>query len=130
MTTKVVPGILVATPDAAQASEEAASRMSKIIREALANRGRAAIALSGGNTPRAAYALLGKDTRIEWPKVEVFFVDERAVPPGDDRSNYKHVKEALLDPAKIPADRVHRMPGEAKDLNAAAKEYEALLRKR
>ena len=130
MTTKVVPGILVATPDAEQASVEAAARMGKIIREALIQRGRAAIALSGGNTPRAAYALLGKDTRVDWSKVDVFFVDERAVSPGDDRSNYRHARESLLDPAKIPADRVHRMPGEASDLERAAREYEALLRKR
>ena len=130
MTTKVVPGILVATPDAEQAATEAAARMGKIIHEALNQRGRAAIALSGGNTPRAAYTLLGKDARIDWSKVDVFFVDERAVPPEDDRSNYRHAKEALLDPAKVPVDRVHRMPGEAKDLDLAAREYEALLRKR
>ncbi len=130
MTTKVVPGMLVATPDAAQAATEAASRMGKAIRDALTQRGSASIALSGGNTPRAAYSLLGKDARIDWSKVEVFFVDERAVPPQDDRSNFRHVKETLLDPAKIPTDHVHRMPGEATDLAAAARDYEALLHKR
>ena len=130
MTTKVVPGILVATPDAEQASTEAAARMGKAIRAAIGDRGRAAIALSGGTTPRSAYGKLAQDPRIDWSKVDVFFVDERAVPPEDDRSNYRHAKEALLDPTKISADRVFRMPADAPDLTQAAKEYEATLRKR
>jgi 6-phosphogluconolactonase len=128
MTTKVVPGLLIATPDPESCAREAASRMAKAIRDAQKSRGAAAIALSGGETPRAAYAHLAQEDRIDWTKVDVFFVDERAVPPKDDRSNYRWAKETLLDPAKIPATNVHRLPGESKDLEAAARDYEKLLR--
>jgi 6-phosphogluconolactonase len=129
MTTKVVPGMLIATPEAAQACDEAATRMARCIRDAVAARGRAAIALSGGNTPKPAYAKIATDPKIDWSLVDVFFVDERAVSPDSDRSNYKMVRMALLDPAKIEPKSAFRMTGEAKDLDVAAREYEALIRK-
>jgi 6-phosphogluconolactonase len=127
MVTKVVPGLLIATPDAAQAAREACGRMTKAIRDALRERGSAAIALSGGSSPVEAYALLAKET-LDWKKVEVYWVDDRAVPPTHERSNYANAKKALLDPAGIAEDNVHRMRGEAADLEAAAAEYEAVLR--
>ncbi len=129
MTTKVVPGMLIAAPDAEGVAREASQRMAKILRDAIKNRDVATIALSGGNTPRDAYAKLAHEEGIVWSKVHVFWVDERAVPPTDDRSNFFHAKETLLDPAKIPEANIHRMPGDAKDLDAAAKDYEALLKK-
>jgi 6-phosphogluconolactonase len=119
--------MLIATPDAEQLAREAAMRIAKVIREAQSARGAAAIAISGGNTPVPAFAILARES-IDWSKVDVFWVDERAVPPTDARSNYRGAKEALLDPAKVPADRVHRMQGELADLDAAARAYEALLR--
>jgi 6-phosphogluconolactonase len=129
-TTKVVPGILIATPDAAQVGREAAVRMARTLRDAIEARGVATVALSGGNTPRAAYGLLAADRSVDWGKVEVFWVDERAVPPSDDRSNFRHAEEELLRPARIPAAHIHRMPGEAADLEAAARAYEDLVRAR
>jgi 6-phosphogluconolactonase len=129
MTTKVVPGMLIATPDGEQATKEAGARMARAIRDAVSARGRAAIALSGGNTPRPAYALIGKDPKIDWSRVDVFFVDERAVPPTSDRSNFRMVREALIDPAKLADDHVFRMRGEATDLDEAARDYETLIRK-
>jgi 6-phosphogluconolactonase len=129
MTTKVVPGILIATPDAEQAYKEAASRMARCIRDAVSARGRAAIALSGGNTPKPAYAQIAKDPKIDWSRVDVFFVDERAVPPTSDRSNFRMVREALIDPAKIADDHVFRMRGEESDLEESAREYEAQIKK-
>lgn len=128
MVTKVVPGLLIATPDKAEAAREAASRMTRAIREALAERGTAAIALSGGSSPLDAYALLAKET-FDWTKIHVFWVDERCVPPDDDRSNYLHAKKAFLDAIAIPEGNVHRMEGEAADPAAFAASYEALLRK-
>lgn len=129
MTTKVVPGMLIAAQDADGVAREASARMARLIRDAIGARGSAVIALSGGDTPRAAYAKLAKEDGIVWNKVHVFWVDERAVPADDDRSNFHHAKESLTDPAKIPADHVHRMPADAKDLDAAAREYEQLLLK-
>jgi 6-phosphogluconolactonase len=127
-TTKVVPGVLIATPDAASVAHEAAVRIARGLRDAIVARGSATIALSGGNTPRDAYGLLAKDTSVDWTKVEVLWVDERAASSTDDRSNFHHAKEMLLDPARIPASRVHRMPADAKDLAAAARDYERVVR--
>jgi 6-phosphogluconolactonase len=129
MTTKVVPGLLIATPDVEGVAREASARMGKAIRDAITARGNACIALSGGESPRAAYTLLAADEKIEWSKVSVFWVDERATPPTDDRNNYRWAKTSLLDPAKISARNVHRMPADAPDLDAAARAYETLIRK-
>ncbi len=130
MTTKVVPGQLVAAPDPAQVARDACLRIARAIRNAIRKNGSAAIALSGGNTPRDAYALLGHESGIEWAKVDVFWVDERAVPPTDDRSNYRWAKATLLDAIGIAAERVHRMPADRSDLDAAAREYERAIRDR
>jgi 6-phosphogluconolactonase len=127
-TTKVVPGILIAAPDPATVAREAAVRIARGLRDSVVTRGTACIALSGGETPRVAYELLAHDTSVDWSKVDVFWVDERAVAPTDDRSNYRHAKEMLLDQAHIPAARVHRMPADAHDLAAAARDYERTVR--
>lgn len=127
MVTKVVPGLLIATQDASQAAREACARMTKTIHDALRDRGAATIALSGGSSPLDAYRLLAKES-IDWGKVNVYWVDDRAVPPSHERSNYFQAKAAFLDPAGVPQANIHRMRGEASDLEAAAMEYEAELR--
>ncbi len=127
MVTKVVPGLLMATPDVAQAAREACNRITKTILDAIRDRGSAAIALSGGGSPLDTYRLLAQET-IDWNKVHVYWVDERAVPPTHERSNYCQAKGTLLDPAGIPALNIHRMRGEASDLETAAQDYEAELR--
>lgn len=88
------------------------------------------MALAGGQTPRPIYAALA--TRrgprlLPWEHVEVFFTDERAVPPGDPQSNYGMVRETLLSAVGIPEGQVHRMKGESPDLATAAREYDAVL---
>ena len=128
MVTKVVPGQLVASQDASSVARDAATRIAKVLRAAIARGGRATLALSGGNTPRDAYALLAREAGLDWNKVELFWVDERAVPPTDDRSNYRWAKEKLVDAAGIAAAHVHRMPADAPDLDAAAREYEKAVR--
>jgi len=128
MTTKVVPGLLIAAPDAEGVAREAAARIGKMLRHAIDACGDVSLALSGGESPLPAYRLVASDPRIDWKRVRIFWVDERAVPPTSDRSNYRWAKEALIDPAKIPADHVHRIPAEAKDLAAVARDYEALVR--
>ena len=60
---------------------------------------------------------------IDWPRVEFFWVDERAVSPTDPESNYALARELWLDPAGIPAGGIHRMPGEAADLEGTARDY-------
>jgi len=125
--TKVVPGLLIATPDAAQAAREACARMTRSIHEALKERGGATIALSGGSSPGDAYRLLAQQT-IDWNKVHVYWVDERAVPPEHERSNYGAARRTLLDAINIPPQNVHRMRGEDPDIEKAAADYDAELR--
>jgi 6-phosphogluconolactonase len=79
-------------------------------------------ALSGGSTPRGLYERL-VTAPLPWADIEVFFGDERCVPPDHPASNYRLAYESLL--RHVPA-RVHAMPGETCD--AAA--YEAVLRDR
>jgi 6-phosphogluconolactonase len=110
-------------------AREAAERIAAVLRAAVGRAGRATIALSGGNTPRGAYAILASQS-VDWSKVSLFWVDERAVPPVDDRSNYRWAKATLIDGVcgAIDAKRVHRMPADDADLDAAARAYEKVLR--
>ncbi len=78
------------------------------------------VVLAGGQTPRAVYARLAKE-KYDWSAVDVFFSDERCVPPDHPGSNFKMAEEALL--SQVPA-RVHRMHGETCD----AAGYEEELR--
>ncbi len=127
-TTKVVPGMLIAVPTAEDVAREASARLAKTIGAAVKARGKCTIALSGGDTPKQTYSRLAHEPDIDWAHVEFFFVDERAVPPNDDRSNYRWAKECLFDAAKIPDDHVHRMHADDADLEGAAKDYEQLLK--
>jgi 6-phosphogluconolactonase len=95
--------------------------------EAIAERGRFAVALAGGSTPKATYEVLARDHAedVDWPNVHVFFGDERTVPPDHEDSNYRMAREALLD--RLPVGSVHRMRGELPPDEAAAS-YETDLR--
>jgi len=79
---------------------------------AIAERGRFAVALAGGSTPKATYEVLARDhaSDVDWPNVHAFFGDERTVPPDHEDSNYRMAREALLD--RVPVGSVHRMRGE------------------
>jgi len=92
---------------------------------AIAARGRFRIALAGGSTPRALYPRLVRT--VDWARTDVFFGDERTVPPDDPQSNYRMARETLLDAARVSAKNVHRWLGEADDLDAAARVYELAL---
>ncbi|HEY0969343.1 MAG TPA: 6-phosphogluconolactonase [Gemmatimonadales bacterium] len=95
---------------------------------AMRERVRASLGLSGGHTPRATYEWLAEHGgRVPWDRVEVFFADERCVPPDDPESNYRLVRETLLDRASIPPENVHRMACEEGDRDAAARRYAALV---
>jgi 6-phosphogluconolactonase len=102
---------LTTCPDAETVAERAAAEVLRHLRAAKQARGVAHVALSGGSSPRLTYELLGRDPQ-PWSAAEVWFADERCVPPGDDQSNYRLAAETLLGPGAIPAERVHRMRGE------------------
>ncbi|HJU04152.1 MAG TPA: 6-phosphogluconolactonase, partial [Nitrospiraceae bacterium] len=91
------------------------------------------VALAGGSTPRLLYQTLSGSifrNQVNWPSLEYYFGDERAVEPTHLDSNFRMADETLLTPLAIPPDRVFRMPGEAKDLNEAAHRYETAMRER
>lgn len=116
--------------DAEAVARAAASRFAELAEECVSTRGRFAVALSGGSTPRRIYQLLSGEefaTRVEWPKVHVFFGDERCVPPNDEASNYHMAYESLLARVSIPTENVHRMIGEG-DAASNARLYEDELR--
>jgi 6-phosphogluconolactonase len=128
MTTKAIPGMLLTLPGPADVANEAAARIAASLRKAIGDRGAATLALSGGETPRATYACLALAPDVDWSRVRIYWVDERAVPPDDPQSNYKSAKDTLLDAARVPPDNVRRMPAERADLDEAARAYEQLLR--
>ncbi len=105
----------------------AAERIAQVAREAVTERGRCAMAFSGGSTPwRTLRALADED--VPWDHVHLFQVDERVAPSGDPERNDLHLKEALIDRIAIPSANVHPMPVEVEDLDAGARRYEASLR--
>ncbi len=107
--------------------EIAARKIAQVIEQVITRRGGATVALAGGTTPRAVYRQLAQAHRLPWEKIEIYFGDERAVPPGDPQSNYRLARETLLEVVPIPPARVHRMPAERPDREAAAEEYAAQL---
>lgn len=116
--------------DPASLAHAVAQYVVTCVTAAIAARGRCLLALAGGSTPQASYALLaGEDYvhRIEWPRLHVFWGDERCVPPYDPQSNFRMARDALLDRVPIPPGNIHRMEGEAEP-NEAAALYERRLR--
>jgi len=114
-------------PDPGAVAVRAAERIAQVAREAVAERGRFALAVSGGTTPwRALRALSGED--LPWDRVHLFQVDERVAPFGDPERNYFHLGEALIDRIAIPPANVHPMPVEEEDLDEGARRYESILR--
>jgi 6-phosphogluconolactonase len=125
-----LPGETLITSGPAQAAAVASAKIAEALRSAISLRGTASIALSGGNTPRGAYAQLASESGIDWSKVDVLWVDERAVAPTDDRSNYRWAKATLLDALPTAASRAIRMEAERADAEQAALDYERALRAR
>lgn len=112
----------------AELSQRAAAVCVEIMRDAVKTRGRCAIALAGGETPRPLYRLLASDSRIDWSRVHLFWGDERYVSAGDARSNFRMARETLLDHVPSPPEHVHPMPTSLADPDAAATRYEQTLR--
>jgi 6-phosphogluconolactonase len=104
--------------DAYEASQACAVKVVELLQQAVAAKPSAALAVSGGTTPKLLFRALAK-IRFEWDKVHLFWVDERCVPPTDEQSNYKLAKENFIDPAGFPSRNVHRIPAELEPAIAA-----------
>lgn len=82
------------------------------------------LVLTGGSTPRVAYQLAA-ELEPDWSRIELWWVDERCVPPDDQASNYGMAKKALLDRVGQPPAAIHRMRGElGRDEGAAEYRHE------
>jgi 6-phosphogluconolactonase len=110
-------------------SRAATEDLVAIVRDAAAARGACSIGLSGGSTPKRLFQLLaamGRDA-LPWDHIDLWWGDERTVAPDHADSNYRMTREALLEPLKLDASRIHRIHGETADHDAAARDYEREL---
>lgn len=87
------------------------------------------VSLSGGSTPKRLYEQLATSD-LPWDRIEWYWGDERNVPPEHEDSNYRMVRESMLDPANVPASQVFPVPIRVEDPAAAARAYEATMRER
>ena len=117
--------------DAARLHEATAEYIVSLLRDAVAERASASIALSGGSTPKAVYELLGAEpfrSQVEWKFIHFFWGDERCVPPQHRDSNFRMTNEALLSRIAVPNSNIHRIEVE-RTPEAAASLYEKELQK-
>src|SRR5215212_10819151 len=97
----------------------AAAMFTEEAERSMREKGRFAVALAGGSTPKVLYELLAAEYRddLAWGKVHAFFGDERCVPPDHEDSNYRMARRALL--SRVPVGSIHRMRGELSPHEAA-----------
>jgi 6-phosphogluconolactonase len=114
-------------PDAVTLAREAAQEFHRLAEAAVQERGRFAVALSGGNTPRSVYSLLASEHKqLPWDRIHVFFGDERHVPPDHPDSNFRMANESFLSKVPIPEKNIHRIRAEL-DVETAVTEYDQQL---
>ena len=109
-------------PDARGAAEHCAAQILQHLRDVP----RPKLAISGGSSPKPMFEIFAA-TPFEWDRVQLFWVDERCVPPTDSQSNFKLANDAWLAPAKFPAANIHRVQTE-RDPEDAAEIYADELR--
>jgi len=118
--------------DIAALNEAAAETFAAAAVDAVDARGVFSVALSGGSTPAGLYALLATDPglrrRIPWDNAQIFWSDERHVPPDSPDSNYRMANATLLSRLTLRSDQVHRVEAENPDASAAAERYEDEIR--
>ena len=122
---------LIVQPDIEPLVQAAAERILTAAAAAIAGRGRFTIALAGGSTPAALYRLLASPSyvgRLDWRRTEVFFGDERCVPPDHEWSNYGMAWRSLLSGVPLPPHQLHRMQGELPPAAAAENYSHSLAR--
>ncbi|MGN6663715.1 MAG: 6-phosphogluconolactonase [Solirubrobacterales bacterium] len=110
--------------DERAASRRAAELVAAAGEEAAGERGRFAFAMSGGRSPWAMLAALGDLEGMPWERTELFQVDERVASPGSPDRNLTHM---VLGLSMEHQATLRPMPVTQRDLDAAAREYEASL---
>lgn len=116
-------------PDIDELSLGAARFFESVVTEAIQQRGKALVALSGGSTPLKLFSQLSSAPlaeRIDWKAVHFFWCDERCVPPEHPESNFGQARRAFLQPLTIPDANLHRIQGELEPEQAALAYRETL----
>src|SRR5271166_4251786 len=103
--------------DPAALARRSAQYFMEMAGEAVQAHGRARIAISGGSTPKATFALLADHhepwrAHMPWDSLDLYWVDERCVPPDAADSNYRMTREALLGKVPLKPEQIHRILGE------------------
>jgi len=118
-------------PDLTSLSRAVLEETFTIIQEAVAKRGRFAIAFSGGHTPEKMFSLWAQTAQYRdqtpWDRVHLFWSDERYVPADSPLSNYHMARETLISRVPIPAENVHPIPTNLSPPEECARAYEADL---
>ena len=123
---------VIVKPSKHAAAATAAELLQGVVRRAVAERGQAFVALSGGTTPRAMYQILAEGSAaddVPWQAVHLFFGDERDVSHDDVESNYGMAQRTLLDYVPILPEHVHPRPADNAYLQRAAENYEQTIRR-
>jgi 6-phosphogluconolactonase len=115
--------------DTVEALAEALARQAEhLARTAIGRHGRFALAVPGGSVATRMLPRLA-EVAIDWSHTDLFFVDERAVPPTDPESNWRVAHAILVDRGPVAADRLHRMAAGVDDLDEAAAIYQSELQR-
>jgi 6-phosphogluconolactonase len=123
---RLSPPTILVSPTPLEAARACGNAMLNIFREAIDARGKATVAVSGGTTPKLLFQHFAA-SGFDWSHVHLFWVDERAVPPGDPQSNYTLAHDNWLAPVDFPAANTHRIEAEL-PVAAAAVRYASVIR--
>lgn len=113
--------------DREQLAQAAAQRWVELAEESIRARNSFYVALAGGSTPEPVYRLLRQEF-LDWDRIHLYWGDERDVPPDHPDSNYRMVREALIDHVPIPPENVHPIHVLA-DIEQTVEEYRQSLGK-
>jgi 6-phosphogluconolactonase len=124
-------GQVIVVDDGSALAKAGAERFAQVVEDAVAQRGTAYVALSGGSTPKQMGSVLSREpyrSRIPWDKVHVFWGDERHVPIASSESNAGEAMRGFLHLVPIPTANVHPWEVEKEAAVDVAQDYEAELR--
>jgi 6-phosphogluconolactonase len=113
-------------PDLQTTAAACAQHILSRLDDAIRKNSRANLAISGGSSPKPMFEIFSK-TVFPWDHVQLYWVDERGVPPEDPQSNFGTTRDAWLAPGKFPAANIHRIEAEL-DARIAAERYAAQIR--
>ena len=119
-------GRVIIQPNGSEFARTAAGMVAAASLISISERGVFNVALAGGSTPGPVYDLLASDADIDWQRTRIFWSDERCVPPDHADSNYRMVRETLLDRLPRAPSLVARFRGELPP-EEAARTYEQII---